>query len=734
MSTTSKPETTFPSEQAVQDWLEAVVSSGEIKKHIRGQEMVGLELTHWSSPEFWPSFPVDYLTRKGCQRAAQNVLASLGPLDLISKNNRNMSAEKGERLFTDLLYCARGTSQFIVIEVKNQSTTAREAITELLAYEHEVLNHLPFASANDIMMVIVSREFSTLLDHAVAGLNAWSRRNVLCLRFDDGEGDPFLEVHLPRAWTSIGQAAMPDSAIVTAFLSFAPEPSLTENQVYAACDTAAQLIVREAERSGGSGFALVAHNHFYPGLAEGPYLIIAGVVDPFSFVDHAIDQGFLQATTSPIANYVHDGGKLGTLSSSWNWIGGDLRAAADYLNAYGSAHWEGFSDWRKLRDVRRWMADGVTPDRHLRPVTMDFWGMLGDYARDAVRNVPRMRNFLGGMAKPGMDWRFPNLGVALLDDIALKPLIQDGQWTISAAFGLGLRLGRFTSIAAQYADADEHQQRLMRAGLFWAEADLERPGQEVVLRYLSAAEITEAPPILSIGRYEDGQTVIAQSDAFAEWLRAEFLGPGEPLMRQAFDLGLRCYAAFDPQYAGDPAIPGIKAAAVQAGREWLTYSAEQALGTGRDAKKTAERFETLFGTRIPLSQGHVAASKAIDALSPDFVLDRLLEDIPHLVDLWHPQLAHTLAPMAANGLDWDWFEEQIRAARARGEKFPCLIISAGGQIGIGTVPAYVAPTVEDPETQVIIASNLTGAEIFLVVSWSDLRLGKAPGLSSSSHN
>ena len=80
-------------------------------------------------------------------------------LDLISKNNRNLSAEKGERLFTDLLYCARGTSQFIVIEVKNQNITAREAITELLAYEHEVLNHLPFADANDIMMVIVSRDF-----------------------------------------------------------------------------------------------------------------------------------------------------------------------------------------------------------------------------------------------------------------------------------------------------------------------------------------------------------------------------------------------------------------------------------------------------------------------------------------------------------------------------------------------------------------------------------------------
>ncbi|GGA14236.1 hypothetical protein [Dyella caseinilytica] len=734
MSTTSKLGASFTSEQDVQDWLETVVRSGEIQKHIQGKEKIGVELAHWSSPDFWPSFPVDYLTRKGCQRAAQNVLTSLGPLDLIVKNNRNMSAERGERLFTDLLYCKRDTSQFIIIEVKNQNTTAREAITELLAYEHEVLNHLPFAGANDIMMVIVSRDFSTLLDHAVAGLNTWSRRNVLCLRFDDSGIEPLLDVHIPKAWTSMGQAAMPDSAIVTAFLSFRPEPGLTEDQVYAVCDTATQLIVREAERSGGSGFAFIAYNHFYPGLAEGPYLILAGVVNPFSFVDHAIDQGFLQAHASPIASYVHDDGNLDDLSSSWDWTGGDMQAAVGYLNTFGRARWENFSNWRTLRDVSRWMADPVTPDRHFTPVMMDFWGMLGDYVRDAVRNVPRVRNFLGGLAKPGVDWRFPNLGVALLDDIALKPLVQDGQWTISAVFGIGLRLGRFYSIAAQYAGADEHQQRLMRANLFWAEADLVRPAHEVVLRYISAEEITEEPPILPIGQYEDKQAVIAQTGAFAKWFSAEFLKAGEPLMRQAFGVGLRCYAAFDPQFASATEISGIKAEAVDMGREWLRESAKHALGNGRDAARTAEKFENLLGASIPLSQGYAAVSNAIDALVPDSVLEMLLEDIPNLVDLWHPQLAHTLVPMTLTGQDWDWCEDQVRAARSRGEEFPCVAISAGGQIGIGIIPAYLAPKVENPDKEVIVASNTTGAEIFLVMSWSDLRLGKAPWLKPATEH
>lgn len=50
MSTTSKPKAAFTSEQAVQDWLETAIRSGDIQKHIRGQEKIGLELAHCPRP------------------------------------------------------------------------------------------------------------------------------------------------------------------------------------------------------------------------------------------------------------------------------------------------------------------------------------------------------------------------------------------------------------------------------------------------------------------------------------------------------------------------------------------------------------------------------------------------------------------------------------------------------------------------------------------------------------
>ncbi|WP_367349968.1 hypothetical protein [Sphingobium yanoikuyae] len=121
---------------------------------------------------------------------------------------------------------------------------------------------------------------------------------------------------------------------------------------------------------------------------------------------------------------------------------------------------------------------------------------------------------------------------------------------------------------------------------------------------------------------------------------------------------------------------------------------------------------------------------AIDELSPAILFDKLLTEIPKVVDSWHPQLAHRLAPVASIGHDWDWLEQQITAARKRGEKTPCLWIGAGGEIAVGILPPMSWILVVDDVTEkVLLSSNSSGSEIILVVSWENLRAGKVPGLS-----
>lgn len=723
----------FDKEQQVQDWLELIIAEDRLSEVIVGADKVHESLAWSESPEFKPPFPIDYLTRLGNLRAAQHVLGELHTLELVSKNNRSISREKGERLFVDLLYCARETSRFILFEIKNQDGSAREAVTEITAYEHETLNHTPFSSANDVMMVIVSRDFSTLLDHAVTGLNSWSRRRVLCLRFEDSEADPRLVVHIPTAWSAIGQKGLTADGIVTATLSFTPAPGLEEDDIHAICSTAASLMVREAERSGGSGFAMVAYNHLYPRMAYLPYLILAGVVNPFSFLERAQSEGFLKNSRSPITDYILEDSRTRELSACWSWLSNDGGAAVQYLEGYGSPKWALAQRWEDIRKIERWRYPGLTLDRHIMPVSIDFWGVLGDYARDAVRNVERMRNFMSSCAKPGMDWRNPILGVLLLDEIASAPPLIDGQWTFSALFRLGLLLGRFGSLSAQIADAEPEQRRLLQASSFWTEVDMAGMLQEVALRYKSAEDMDEAPPTISVRRCKTGEEAFASVSAFADWISRTFIDEDEELMHAAFTIGWHVYPIFDPQFdvkQDNPQVASLRYLAVARAQDWLKWSVVAATSNGRDAEAATTAIAVSFGDQVPLSEGKDAALAAIDALTPAILIEKLLTDIPSIVDTWHPQLAHKLAPVASVGHDWDWLEQQIAAARARGEKHPCISIGAGGEIAVSILPPMPwMPVVDNVTKEVLMSSNSSGSEIILVVSWEDLRAGKVPGLS-----
>ena len=732
MSGKTQPRPEFSTEQKVQDWLEATASGPGLRSFIKGTSAIETTLKQSGSPDFWPTFPIDYLSRLANLRAAKSVMGSLGGLTLVAKNTKNLSAAKGEQLFTDLLYCNEETSTFVVIEVKNQSGSVREAVTELLAYEHEILNHVPFSGSDDIKMVVVSREFSTLLDHAVTGLNTWTRRRVLCLRFDDTDKTPVLHIHIPKAWSAIGQMALPHDGVVTAALSFRPGPNLSDDQVRGVCETAAALMVREAERAGSSGFAIVARDQLYPGYADGPYLILAGVVNPFSFASAAASAGFLESASSPLADYILQGGVLGDLSVAWDWMTSDGGAAKDYLAAYGTASWGSVSHWHSLRAPVRWTASSVTPDRHLTPLSVDFWGVLGDYARDAVKRVGRMRRFKAGLAKPGLDWRHPLLGILLLDEVAGPPVVEAGQWTFSALFSAGMRLGRLLAFGCQFADADEKARMLLTAPLFWAEADAFEILQELAFRYVSAAEITVAPPIVKIGAYEDSKALAASVEALASWVCDHLIGAeGSKVMRDAFVGGLNFYGVFDPQFdatGSNPHIASVRADAAKIARHWLKLSVVSAFRDDRESEAVRREIEACFATLIPLGDGKDRALSEIDGLDDAVLIEALFEDIPRIVDAWHPQLAHTLGAAGLKGQDWDWFEEQICQARARGEKRPCIAISAGGHIGIATLPSdFPAPVVTDPQAEVLVSSNQSSCELILTVKWSDLRSGNVPG-------
>src|SRR5690554_5165607 len=170
-------------ETEIHQILETKISSNQLCFELEEETLVKDATASLYSADFLPSFSIDYLARKKLLLSAKYVLGKLNGLDIIS-SDKSISMQKSEILRPDIVSYNKEENCFVVFEVKKDKHTAREALSELLAYEQEIQNHMPFSSSLDILFVIVSPEWSPLLEHAVTSAVSWSNRKILALHYD----------------------------------------------------------------------------------------------------------------------------------------------------------------------------------------------------------------------------------------------------------------------------------------------------------------------------------------------------------------------------------------------------------------------------------------------------------------------------------------------------------------------------------------------------------------------
>jgi hypothetical protein len=354
--------------------------------------------------------------------------------------------------------------------------------------------------------------------------------------------------------------------------------------------------------------------------------------------------------------------------------------------------------------------------------------------RDAVRRHIRLQNFLPSYCKPGIDWRQPHFAAQLLDSLGVEPVVEGGQWGFRALFELGVRLGRHAAYAAQYAGANEEDRRKLGPTLFWTEVDLMPLIEEVRQRYLAATALENPPPGIRIGAYEDSAQVTAQSVAFSRWINDEFIGSNQPILQEAFNTGNRVYFLYDATVRDTADIQELRKQAVARAREWLTEAikaaASQSIQPG--PKEILRAIAESQFPQLPALDGpEEALLKGVSRVSDEQLLSALVEEIPRMMDCWCVPLAHILAP-AHGAPDWDWFEQQIHAHHRRGVANPCIVISPGGQFGIGSVPvgSIPLPKAADLRTEVLVVFENSIARMALNIPWAELRRGNIPGMVS----
>ena len=711
-------------ENELQRRVKKLLDEDRFANAISGRESVTAAIAQNRDDNFWPRLPVDYLARTRVAEAAEYVLCRLHSLELVTHSRKSISLSAGETMYTDLLYCNTEQATFVLLELKIGAQTEREAVTELLAYEQEILNHCPFLSHDDLVFIVIGTEFRTTLDHSLAGIMTWSRRRVLCLRAEPYGDSVRLAVHLPAAWAPVGQGILPANAIATADLYLYPRDNLGREEIECIASTAMEFLVRDADYAGIHGFAMLWEDAMHPEVTTCPLVMTIGVVNPFSFLPTAIIAGTLSPDRTEIQSYLIDEDRHKELASAHDWATSIGVRAVAYLKHWVRPTWEGMSTWRALRIADRVAGPAHLLERRARPLAFDFFGVMGAYSRDMTARTALRTEFLPSTVRPGVDWRTPRLGAALLDGMTLPEVVPMGQWTFGALFELGLRLGRFRTIVEAFRLADAKGQHKLAARLFWAEADLWEPLHALRDRFGCTEDIERPPPSVVLGGYTAEREVGAEVDELANWISEHFIS-GRTELTMAFSLGFESHAVYDAAIDSNDDDGQLISKIATISRKLVLASIDH-LFIGEAAPEDRAGLLQLLANRAGIDSADQLPNADLEqkiAELPDTDLVAMLPDgIVPLVDCWLPQLWHRLVPARLTGLDWSWLRQQVAALRAQGISHPGIMLYPNAEVATVDFSSngLTLPVVSTAETHVLVSVHTSGAEVVVAVPWTEL--------------
>lgn len=669
------------------------------------------------------SFAIDHNVRISCARAASQALDCLALLEVLT-DDLNVSATANEILRPDIVCYNPEKETLVIFELKKSGQTGRQALTELLAYEQELKNILPFLSNYDTVFVLISTEWTTLMDHSAASAVAWSGKTLLCLEATVGKQKLSLKPRLPEAWFITGSRYFPPDSLPTVTVCLydystfedgdAKVPKL-DTRLFTVLD----LIAREGDRIGGHGFLVVWRDHSSFSLA--PFNITVCGVSPFAFYKAMRERGNVAEgdghLVTALDKMIVEQDPNGHSQSMFKAI----EAGMAVLKEFSSPHYEGFHTWAIDRQILRGRST---------PIWCDFWGLPGIFAREFVAS-PGVRKHKSQWLRSS-DWRDPRIGINILNGLLEPAAFGDGNVRCSDCFKFGLALGRDLTLRQVLAAVeDEKAKERVGAHLTWGFYELSALVEEVRL-LADAATNVEAPdkPLALNGdpASEDASYV----KPLIEWFARDFI-QGGVFHSMFFEIGLNSALVFD-HAVGDmfsdedlknegarlePLLLKIYKLVLGG----LAYSEKD--GGLLDAWKEAKRI--LFRLlRFPVNLSSAKAIQRISEKSAEELISawpRLLE----LADSHIPPVFHIHGELAPSDIDWDWLKQGIREMRKRGVEFPAVHLQANGTIATGPVGQQgmsAIGDVSDTEEGVLFCDHSSTILVVKKTTWATLRAGE----------
>lgn len=700
------------SEAEIHIEIEKVIRNGELVSRINKNDLTRIEETITVNPDLLPAFSIDEYVRVRFADSAHATIESLNKIEVLTSNN-NISATKNEILKPDLVCINSETQQLIIFELKKSNQTGRQALTELLAYEHELKNHLPFLSNYDATFVLISTEWSVLLEHAATSAIMWSNKNLLCLQLDPTPDDYRFKIHRPSTWNITGTPFFPEDSVSSFTISFDIPASMDVDEAECHLYNAISFYAREAERIGLHGFALMTRDLTKENSRE----ITLCSASPFAFFDAMLNKGKIETEnghlTSKLAGHINHNGKD---SGTHSLLKLKSKILDPRLEPFDNVTVGKFSHWNAVR--KEIQESGF-------PAMTEFWGLPGGYARSYISNLAvqkaRPNIFPAGISH----WHDPNIGIWLIRNLFEQEFTSDGFVRPSDSFRLGASIGRhlfLTNLSREAATKPKALEALM----FWNFASLASYIDEIFILARTANDIN--PPSSRFNFEAHGESPF-DPEPVINWIKSEIL-QDMPFHVETLNMGLKLGAVIIPEDLGTSQFSRLFRNNVNITQETAAYLAAIIKYATTETSYCEEHKNELINK--------ISKKLAVPCINEKTDL-RILQDLSFedlcsllsvtmkLANMVIPAVTHLFDELPPMTVDWDNLKRGIDGMYRDGRRRPAVYILANGMIGTASydenIYAKLIMDIPNREEKVYFMDVSRGIEVFSIVKWADLRDG-----------
>lgn len=725
------------SESQLQNSIIEVLKKETVLDSIIGIEELDNHLDRDVNEKFIPGFQIDFQLRTSYCRKAKEAINSFSLYEIISGEEiKNISIQKDtkdkkERLYPDILITNIERNCFSILELKKDSQTEREAITELFAYAIELKNHLPNIADSDINLIIISTEFNTLLDHSISSLVLGTKFNILALKAEIIENELKLGVHIPDSWTDIWQNNLPNYAFssVSLVLYKYDKEKETPDEGFL-FDIIDDLITFNGAKNNSHGFFIIWEN-FTAFDSPARFCVSLYQINPFVFLKASLENNFTLNTNEPLSKYIINNYPENEYHHPESLMN-NAEEVKKFLDQYFDTSYEDFSSWTD-HNFR-----GSNFRSQAFPVVFNSWGNIGDYIRYYFFHPSLKKGFFSSVQlNSPLYYKDPLFGIELINKISGYTLFENGVYNFTSLFEYAKQLRELLNISDWYLKTKNEKKNFerLKPRLFYATLDVLSSSREIQYRANYIDVKLEKPKPLRINPYEVYDDTVENITDNINWFASQFL-KDNPIHQEFFAKAINwCVIYMDNIGKLDTELEtNIKKEIVEYTKLNIlaVLESELILKTSFFGDKIFNILSVFFGSisKVKKISSIEKLIKLVESIDDEKIVTNFDSAVVKLLNNIYFEVFHPLIPFDDVSFitkDWKKLQQQLIKRFNEGHRYGTIFLDSNGNLAIGILPKeqqFLKP-IEDPEKEVYVMINESGIGICSLVTWDKVEDGSA---------